>query len=208
MLVTGLLGALCVLSGCSNTATVTPDDHQAQSNPHYTAQSGITVPNNESSGSPDQSALVTASRAATPSPTPAPTTASPTPSPTPSQSASPKPAQGATGAHKEDQVVPAGDKTIREEITAGVRGYKWSDAEAQCTIKLWMRESSLNPLAKNPSSGAYGIPQALPGDKMASEGADWKTNPKTQIAWGLKYIKGRYGTPCRALAHSDASGWY
>ena len=58
------------------------------------------------------------------------------------------------------------------------------------------------------SSGAYGIPQALPGSKMASAGADWQTNPATQIAWGLGYIAGRYGTPCGAWDHSESNGWY
>jgi len=60
----------------------------------------------------------------------------------------------------------------------------------------------------NTSSGAYGIPQALPGSKMASAGADWATNPATQITWGLGYITGRYGTPCGAWNHSQATGWY
>ena len=62
--------------------------------------------------------------------------------------------------------------------------------------------------AHNASSGAYGIPQALPGDKMASAGADWATNPATQIAWGLGYIEGSYGTPCGAWAASESQGWY
>ena len=62
--------------------------------------------------------------------------------------------------------------------------------------------------ATNPSSGAYGIPQSLPASKMASAGADWQTNPATQIAWGLGYIQGRYGSPCGAWAHSQAHNWY
>ena len=84
----------------------------------------------------------------------------------------------------------------------------WSDSEYQCLVLLWNRESQWNPYAENASSGAYGIPQALPGSKMASAGADWRTNPVTQINWGLGYIKGRYGTPCSAWAHSNAVGWY
>jgi hypothetical protein len=60
----------------------------------------------------------------------------------------------------------------------------------------------------NPSSGAYGIPQALPGGKMASAGGDWRTNPATQIRWGLSYIASTYGTPCGAWAHSQSHGWY
>jgi hypothetical protein len=62
--------------------------------------------------------------------------------------------------------------------------------------------------AQNKSSGAYGIPQALPGSKMASAGADWQTNPATQITWGLGYISARYGTPCAAYAHLQSSNWY
>jgi hypothetical protein len=80
--------------------------------------------------------------------------------------------------------------------------------EFPCLNKLWNRESGWNHKAENKSSGAYGIPQALPGRKMASTGADWRTNPATQIKWGLGYIKGRYGTPCKAWAHSEAEGWY
>ena len=84
----------------------------------------------------------------------------------------------------------------------------WGDSEYQCLVLLWNRESQWNPYAENSSSGAYGIPQALPGSKMASAGADWRTNPITQINWGIGYIKGRYGTPCSAWAHSNAVGWY
>ena len=84
----------------------------------------------------------------------------------------------------------------------------WGDSEYQCLVLLWNRESQWNPYAENASSGAYGIPQALPGSKMASAGADWRTNPITQINWGIGYIKGRYGTPCSAWAHSNTVGWY
>ncbi|NJP32695.1 lytic transglycosylase domain-containing protein [Micromonospora thermarum] len=77
-----------------------------------------------------------------------------------------------------------------------------------CLDKLWTKESGWNHKARNPSSGAYGIPQALPGSKMGSVADDWETNPATQIKWGLGYIKGRYGTPCGAWAHSQDVGWY
>ncbi|MEU4562119.1 lytic transglycosylase domain-containing protein [Actinoplanes sp. NPDC023936] len=77
-----------------------------------------------------------------------------------------------------------------------------------CLDKLWKKESGWNYKATNRSSGAYGIPQSLPGSKMASAGSDWKTNPATQIEWGLGYIKGRYGTPCSAWSHSQNVGWY
>ena len=73
---------------------------------------------------------------------------------------------------------------------------------------LWHRESGWNHLAENPSSGAYGIPQSLPATKMAVVGDDWRTNPETQIRWGLAYIAARYGTPEAAWAHSQRTGWY
>lgn len=84
----------------------------------------------------------------------------------------------------------------------------WTGSQWTCLEQLWTRESDWNHLAQNPTSSAYGIPQALPGSKMAGHGADWQTNPATQIAWGLDYIAGRYGTPCEAWAHSEQTGWY
>ncbi|WP_030486714.1 transglycosylase SLT domain-containing protein [Micromonospora chokoriensis] len=71
-------------------------------------------------------------------------------------------------------------------------------AEFPCLEKLWTKESGWNHKANNSSSGAYGIPQALPGSKMSSVADDWRTNPATQIKWGLNYVKGRYDTPCGA----------
>ncbi len=91
-------------------------------------------------------------------------------------------------------------------IQVAARG--WGSDQYQCLVNLWNRESHWNPYAENASSGAYGIPQALPGSKMASAGADWRTNPATQITWGLGYIAGRYGTPCAAWGHSNGYGWY
>lgn len=73
---------------------------------------------------------------------------------------------------------------------------------------LWHRESGWNHLADNPTSSAYGIPQSLPGTKMAVVGSDWRTNPETQINWGLAYIGARYGTPQKAWEHSERTGWY
>jgi hypothetical protein len=77
-----------------------------------------------------------------------------------------------------------------------------------CLDKLWTKESRWTVTALNKSSGAYGIPQSLPGTKMATFGSDWKTNPVTQIKWGLDYIKKRYKTPCAAWSHSQSTGWY
>jgi hypothetical protein len=74
--------------------------------------------------------------------------------------------------------------------------------------KIVEHESGWNPSATNSSSGAYGLVQALPGSKMASAGSDWKTNPKTQIKWGLDYMKSRYGSPAGAWNFWQANGWY
>lgn len=89
-----------------------------------------------------------------------------------------------------------------------INTYGWTENDFNCLVKLWERESNWNPNAHNKSSGAHGIPQSLPASKMASEGDDYYTNGKTQIKWGLKYIKNRYGTPSNAWAHSQQKGWY
>lgn len=86
--------------------------------------------------------------------------------------------------------------------------YGWGGDQWSCLNQLWYKESGWNHTSMNPSSGAYGIPQSLPGSKMAKAGADWRTNPATQIKWGLGYIKGRYGTPCGAWGHFQAKNWY
>ena len=103
-------------------------------------------------------------------------------------------------------VVPAGQaqEIAHEKVIA--RG--WSEGQFTCLVKLWNRESGWNAAARNASSGAYGIPQALPAGKMASAGADWRTNAATQIEWGLGYIAGRYGDPCGAWQHSERVNWY
>lgn len=89
-----------------------------------------------------------------------------------------------------------------------INTYGWSEYDFECLVKLWNRESGWNPNSHNSSSGAHGIPQSLPASKMASEGADYYTNGYTQIRWGLKYIKGKYGSPSAAWAHSQSKGWY
>ena len=82
----------------------------------------------------------------------------------------------------------------------------WSD-QFGCLDQLWQKESGWRVTAASPS-GAYGIPQALPGSKMASAGADWRTSAATQIRWGLGYIDSRHGTPCGAWSHFQSRGWY
>jgi hypothetical protein len=102
--------------------------------------------------------------------------------------------------------VPAGK--AQEYAKAVMDNYGFSpSSQFGCLRDLWDKESDWNYRASNPS-GAYGIPQALPGSKMASEGDDWRTNYKTQIRWGLGYIKSRHETPCGAWNHSQTVGWY
>jgi hypothetical protein len=91
---------------------------------------------------------------------------------------------------------------------AAVKARGWGMEQYDCLVALWNRESHWNVYAHNKSSGAYGIPQSLPGEKMATVADDWQTNPATQIEWGLRYIEGRYGSPCGAWAHSEAVHWY
>ncbi len=87
--------------------------------------------------------------------------------------------------------------------------YGWGEDQFSCLDRLWQKESGWSYSALNSSSGATGIPQALPGSKMASAGTDWATNATTQISWGLGYIKASsYGTPCAAWSHSQSVGWY
>jgi hypothetical protein len=85
--------------------------------------------------------------------------------------------------------------------------FGWGRRQMAPLVNLWRRESGWSTTAYN-SSGAYGIPQALPGSKMSSAGADWRHSARTQIAWGLGYINARYGSPAAAWAHSCGYGWY
>ena len=85
--------------------------------------------------------------------------------------------------------------------------YGWGTDQSNCLVQIWDHESGWRYNAAN-GSGAYGIPQALPGSKMATAGADWQTNPDTQIRWGLGYIQAHYGTPCGAWSSWQVHGWY
>ena len=103
------------------------------------------------------------------------------------------------------QQVPAG---APQQIAAQMLAqYGWA-GQFSCLDSLWQQESGWNVYAENPTSGAYGIPQALPGAKMASAGSDWQSDAATQIRWGLGYIQGSYGSPCAAWGHEEAYGWY
>ena len=86
--------------------------------------------------------------------------------------------------------------------------YHWTSWQFHYLNLLWMRESGWNRFAYNHSSGAYGIPQAVPGDKMAAAGPDWRTSARTQIIWGMGYIQSRYGNPWNAWQHELRYGWY
>jgi hypothetical protein len=102
------------------------------------------------------------------------------------------------------QPSPGSNKALAKQLMSS-RG--WGDDQYSCLVQMWDRESGWSTHAANPS-GAYGIPQALPGRKMASAGPDWRSNPATQIAWGLSYIESTYRSPCAAWAHEQATGWY
>ncbi len=101
---------------------------------------------------------------------------------------------------------PNGARTVAKVLIAST--YKWNSRQMSCLNTLWTNESHWNFRAHNYSSGATGIAQALPGNKMDVVATDWRTNPVTQIKWGIRYIKIRYGTPCRALAQTRWSGYY
>jgi hypothetical protein len=103
---------------------------------------------------------------------------------------------------------PAPDPGTAQNIAYGLlASYGFAKSQWGCLDDLWEAESGWVYNAEN-ASGAYGIPQALPGSKMASAGPDWQTDPTTQIKWGLGYIQSVYGTPCNAWAHEEADGWY
>jgi hypothetical protein len=98
--------------------------------------------------------------------------------------------------------------TPQQIAAAMLSQYGWSSDQMSCLQPLWQRESNWQVTATNASSGAFGIPQALPASKMASAGSDWQTSAYTQIKWGLGYIQQVYGSPCGAWNHEMASGWY
>ena len=106
------------------------------------------------------------------------------------------------------QAAPVASGSAQQIAEQMLSQYGWSSSQFSCLEPLWARESGWSVTAENPSSGAYGIPQAMPGSEMASAGADWQTDAATQVRWGLTYIQGRYGSPCGAWAHEESDGWY
>lgn len=101
---------------------------------------------------------------------------------------------------------PWGARSVAKVIAK--KKFKWGSTQFACLNNLWTKESGWRYRAHNSRSGAYGIPQAHPGSKMASVARDWRTNPVTQIHWGLKYIDSRYNTPCSAWSKFKRSNWY
>jgi hypothetical protein len=101
---------------------------------------------------------------------------------------------------------PQGAKQVAKTLSA--EKYQWGEGQYACLNNLWTKESNWNYKARNKVSGAHGIPQALPATKMEIVGTDWRTNPVTQITWGLKYISERYDTPCKAWGKFKRSRWY
>jgi hypothetical protein len=99
-------------------------------------------------------------------------------------------------------------RTPRQIAWHMLRSFHWASWEFRFLNRLWDNESSWNPQANNPYSGAYGIPQAVPGYKMAAAGPDWRWSARTQIRWGLSYIQERYGNPLGAWQHESWYGWY
>jgi len=104
--------------------------------------------------------------------------------------------------------VPAASGSPRQIARAMLGSFGWSSGQFSCLDPLWEHESRWSVTAANPGSGAFGIPQALPGSRMASAGPDWQTSAATQITWGLRYIRDTYDSPCAAWSHAQATGWY
>jgi hypothetical protein len=122
-----------------------------------------------------------------------------------------KPASGATGKPVSAKAVKkkrAKALTPRQIARRMLPSFHWRGWQFKYLNLLWSRESSWNVFAENPYSGAYGIPQAVPGSKMSSAGPDWERSARTQIRWGLRYIKAIYGSPLAAWRHELATGWY
>ncbi|MEC5181197.1 hypothetical protein [Arthrobacter sp. CG_A4] len=151
-------------------------------------------------------AEVPAAAAPAPEPAPAPAPA-PAPEPAPAPAPAPEPAPAPAPAPAKPVAVddPAGAQAY---AAAQLGTYGWAPSEMQCLQTLWTKESDWKTTATNPSSGAYGVVQSLPAEKMASAGPDYRTNYRTQINWGLNYVKERYGSPCGALNFHYANNWY
>jgi len=175
---------------------------------HFRAQAGhqalLTALARSQPGPPAATGAATATPAAGQA-TPTASKAAPVGKAAPKAAASPSAAASSTPT---TSPVPAASGSPRSIAQAMLYSFGWSASQFACLEPLWEHESGWSVSASNPSTGAYGIPQASPGSKMASAGPDWKTNASTQIKWGLGYIKDTYGSPCAAESHEQADGWY
>jgi len=201
----GVAGAILVAAAVATAASASSTSPTAQ-------PAGVRVDQraNRSEVRTTTTPSIAPSTLATPSPTkpagpepsvpkPAGTTARPAPRPTTAKPVAPKPLAVPTSCSHYSGV--------QRTACALLPTFGFSTSEMAALIPMWDRESGWSYTAANPS-GAYGIPQALPGSKMAVYGSDWQTNPATQIKWGLSYIKSRYGTPSAAWAFWQSNGWY
>lgn len=145
----------------------------------------------------------TASRRAFQRPMPTP---SASPAPTPKPRATPKPQPKATAAPRTSPTKGDFSATVTEARRYALE--RLGKRQFACLDTLVRRESGWRVTATNKSSGAYGLPQALPGSKMGKYGSDWKTNATTQLRWMIAYVNGRYGSACQALSHAQRTGWY
>ena len=123
------------------------------------------------------------------------------------------PGRQRSGQHRSGQQlaassVPTASGSPQPIAQAMLGSFGWSASQFSCLEPLWAGESGWSATASNPSTGAYGIPQAMPASKMASAGPNWQTSAATQIRWGLDYIKSTYGSPCAAWSHEEADRWY
>ena len=206
--------ALLVGVGAAGQATGTAAEVSATETQAAQAQSKLSIEKSEIQENPapapaaepinvvPQAAEPAPAPAAEPAPAPA-----PEPEPAPAPAAAPEPAPAA--APEPAPVVPVNDPAGAQAYAAGqLASYGWAPDQMQCLQTLWTKESDWTTTATNPSSGAYGIVQSLPAEKMASAGADYLTNYRTQINWGLNYIQERYQSPCGALNFHYANNWY
>jgi outer membrane biosynthesis protein TonB len=210
--------ALLVGVGAAGQATESSIRGAATETQAAHAQSNLSIEKSEitSNPAPEPAApeIAVAPQAAEPAPVPAP---APAPEPAtisapeqaPAPAPAPEPAPAPAPAPEPAPVVAVNDPAGAQAYAAGQLGnYGWAPDQMQCLVTLWDKESDWTTTATNPSSGAYGIVQSLPAEKMATAGADYLTNYRTQINWGLNYIQERYQSPCGALNFHLSNNWY
>ncbi|WP_350000675.1 hypothetical protein [Pseudarthrobacter sp. WHRI 8279] len=200
--------ALLVGVGAAGQATDTAVQVAATETQAAEAQSKLSIEKSEiqenPAPAPAAEPINVVPQAAEPAPAPA---AEPAPAPAPAPE--PEPAPAPAPAPEPAPVVAVNDPAGAQAYAAGqLASYGWAPDQMQCLQTLWTKESDWTTTATNPSSGAYGIVQSLPAEKMASAGADYLTNYRTQINWGLNYIQERYQSPCGALNFHYANNWY